>query len=146
MKIYKTYNELRDAPYPVYSHCRYILLGPKGSYVEVLEQVVKMGLKEKDVFEWALGGFVYVLEEVKDLDQIETHTPDVDEKRWLTLKETADVFDAMDLLEGDWLCVLNITNNSGGPMYYIPGWMRLHCSYIQKSYELTNAIPKNQEF
>jgi hypothetical protein len=133
MKTYKTFPQLKDAAYPVYSWVKKILLREGQTYEELKKETSEMGIPEDEIFLYATGGYVYVLEEVKDLAEIETNIASEDDSRWLSLIEAADCFDAIDILEGDWICIFSATNNSGGPMYFIPGWMRLHCSYIEKS-------------
>jgi hypothetical protein len=137
MKTYKTFHELKNAPTPVFKHVCSILLKPGQAYAEIQAQAAKAGISDEEhIFEWILGGYPKVLEVVADLDEIETFIEHPTQNRWLTLRETSDVFDAIDVLEDGWVAVMNITNNSGGPMYYIPNWMKLHCSFIQQSIDL----------
>jgi hypothetical protein len=131
MKSYKTRKELEQAPERVQEHVNKII----GDFDEGVQL---SNIPEEALFECLLGGFIYELEEVNDLDQVETFKPSEDGSRWKTIRETYDVFDAIDVILG-YTVIFNVTNNSGGSMYFIPDWMKLHCSYIQKSIELTNA-------
>jgi hypothetical protein len=135
MKIYSKLPDLKEAPYPVYSWVKKILLREGQTYEELKEHTASMGIPEDEIFLWAMGGYVCQLETVEDLGYVQTNIPSEDEMSWLSLQETAGHFDAIDILEDDWICIFIATNNSGGPLFFIPGWMRLHCSYIEKSIE-----------
>jgi hypothetical protein len=137
MRKYTKYHQLKDAPYPVFKFVHDILLPDKKSYAEALQEASKSDIEEKDFLEWAMGGFIYVLEELEDLEEIETNIEHPVEDRWLTLRETGSAFDAVDILEGGWIAIHNITNNSGGPTYFIPDWMKQHTHYIDDSIQLS---------
>lgn len=127
MKIYSTIKELVYAPIEIHEHMQMIL----GEYFEDNKDI-----PEEDLFEWALGGLVYELEDLDDLKEIETHRTDPhDLDRWLTLAESAGEFDAVDELT-DYTVIFSAVNNSGGPTYFIPNWIKVHCPHVQETIEL----------
>jgi hypothetical protein len=135
MKIYRTIEDLEKAPEQVRNHMSSII---QVDLKNLAEANAALGLPHEveyeNLFDWLLGGFVYELETIEDLDQIETSEPSEDGKRWLSLREYPGYFDAVDVISG-YTVIWYANTNSGGPTFFIPDWMKLHCSYIQKSIE-----------
>lgn len=84
-----------------------------------------------------IGGNLYVVEEPEDLLDISTTV--FRGTHYLSLFETADIFDICEWMPGNrFVEICNITNNSGGNTYYVPS--HLVTENVKKSIILTRNI------
>jgi hypothetical protein len=122
MKTFKT--SLEDAP----SEIKMLYQGLLEGYDHYLVSNPDSGFMEY------FGGYIYVLESLDELKEIDTGTMHPCEDRFLNLSEASDVFDICE-----WVCghtyvhVMNITSNSGGASYFIPRPLALQHRYLLDS-------------
>jgi len=98
-------------------------------------------------FEYYYGGSIYILEFYDDLIYLKT-TKERDFKEWdgfqwtktcKSILETDDIFEgAMLIPSKDFYSFWNVTNNAGGPIYYIPKNIGKTCKNLMKSLEKSN--------
>lgn len=104
------------------------------------------------LFEWALGGYIYLVETYEDLKQIGV-LKGVDEYDniidWLSeesvrdanITESVGEFDGADYLapDGQYAALFLATNNAGGNVYYISRQIADQCANIEASIRLQHG-------
>lgn len=107
-------------------------------YWELLTEILPDNDPEMS-FEWVLGGFIYVCEEEKDLDEItgvDFEWSDNHEGKDPTIKDTVMSWDICEYANNDpasgWGIVLLCTNNSGGNVYSIPSKLWAACNFNEQ--------------
>lgn len=91
-------------------------------------------------FENYFGGNFYLVETVEDLDQIITSeesslpTPVEGSGGWASIREKPCTFEWMHYLPSkDFIMIFNVTNNNGGPTYYVPRSVFEQCQNVEDS-------------
>lgn len=81
----------------------------------------------RDTFDWQYGGNIFICETEEDLKQIEQYDldwADEHEGKWPTILDKVFCWDVCDYVdqnkETKWAHVLQVTNDAGGPVYFIP--------------------------
>jgi hypothetical protein len=78
-------------------------------------------ITDTETFEEYFGGNTYIVEKEDDLKDISTYLTTEDDSRFLNLHEIAASFDVAEYLPSmNWIHIFSVTNNAGGPAYYIP--------------------------
>lgn len=98
-----------------------------------------------ELFVSLFGGDFFLVEKEDDLKEIFTMVEDETTGKWLNITEVASTFDEARYTEkGDFAVLCMITNNAGGPLWYIPREIADTCSNIRTSISLSNdgEIPK----
>jgi len=92
-------------------------------------------------FDYYLGGNVYVVESFLDIKQIPTSIPNAGSADgWATLFEASDAFDICEwVLDGKYVQLTQITNNSGGDTWLIPAHAAELVPTLLQSIELSAA-------
>jgi len=115
MKVYTSTNDYGTMPATIREHVEKALGGALG------------------VFDDLLGGDVFELEAIVDLEQIV-----VDYDNGGTAADTVAPMDNAELL-GDYAVLFYATNDSGGPCYFVPKWMVDNCIIVQSIIRATTS-------
>lgn len=90
-------------------------------------------------FDVELGGRLFVVEDEEDLEQIETFVEDPETKGWKNITQVGDAFDDAYLtMDDSHVVIYKVTNNAGGPTFFIPKEVADKCANIEKSICLSN--------
>jgi len=80
--------------------------------------------KASEPYEYTLGGDFFLVETFEDLKEIKGTVENKDTETWFSIFERADSFDICEYMPVTdakrFVVVFTATNNSGGPMYFIP--------------------------
>jgi len=115
MIVYTTTNDYGDMPSDIRDHVEEALAGVLGS------------------FDALLGGDVFVLEQLEELNEIT-----VDYENGGTAADTVGPVDVAVRLSEHTLLLL-VTNDAGGPSYFIPNLLADHCIIVQSIIKATNG-------
>lgn len=125
MNQFRQFSELKKAHGDIYGYLSGVL-----EEMTVSEDVT--------TFDASLGGDIFVVETIEDLQAIESHAVRGGDLCIDKLSDTACVFDICEwVLDGKFLEIFIATNNSGGPTYYIPREIALASPTVMQSIELT---------
>jgi hypothetical protein len=126
MKIFSKLNDLL------------IALQSNPDYHEILEDMLPVlrGLIPTSTLMNDLGGDVYILETLEDFKEIEVFDLDDPGK---SLLDKAGIFDIVSFCDVDWIKILSLTSDSGGPVYYIPRELARLNPNVGASLELSNS-------
>jgi hypothetical protein len=95
-------------------------------------------------FETYFGGDVYYIETLDDLKEIPTHVINHDTNEWDNLLNTYCSYDIAEYVcGGQYVFILDIISNAGGPSYYIPRQIADKCCNVQKSINETQPLRNN---
>jgi hypothetical protein len=108
----KTYNNLLSL-----DGCKYpIVKSTILSYFEI-EELGCIKDIDPEQFNRQFGGSVYEIENFEDLKEVTIY--DLDSEVDKSLFDSVGCFDIVRLVAEDMLLIVNITNNNGGPSYFI---------------------------
>ena len=118
-----------------------------GDFPEVRKHLLSVSDREVlgQTFEDYFGGQVFVVESIQDLHQIPTgfQPGEVDKDPghlglvdgFLPLSSTPYNYDMCEVID-NYTVILLITNNAGGPVWYVPNEIARHSENIERSIEL----------
>jgi len=120
----------------------------KDDYQEVLRSYPEWEFEhseEKDkLFESYLGGYVYLIESLDEIKEIETSKFHPTEDRFFNLSECSDIFDICEWMpNNEFVQVVKITNDSGGDSYIIPRHLALQHRFLIDSILATNYFKED---
>ncbi len=120
----------------------------KDDYQEVLRSYPEWEFEhpeEKDkLFESYLGGYVYLIESLDEIKEIETSKFHPTEDRFFNLSECSDIFDICERMpNNEFVQVVKITNDSGGDSYIIPRHLALQHRFLIDSILDTNYFKED---
>lgn len=120
----------------------------KDDYQEVLRSYPEWEFEhseEKDkLFESYLGGYVYLIESLNEIKEIETSKFHPTEDRFFNLSECSDIFDICEWMpNNEFVQVVKITNDSGGDSYIIPRHLALQHRFLIDSILDTNYLKED---
>ena len=120
----------------------------KDDYQEVLRSYPEWEFEhpeEKDrLFESYLGGYVYLIESLDEIKEIETSKLHPTEDRFFNLSECSDIFDICEWMpNNEFVQVVKITNDSGGDSYIIPRHLALQHRFLIDSILGTNYLKED---
>ena len=91
-----------------------------------------------------LGGYVYLIESLDEIKEIETSKFHPAEDRFLNLSECSDIFDICEWLPGcEFVQVVKLTNDCGGNAYIIPRHLAVQHRFLIDSILNTTAFDEN---
>jgi len=129
MKVYKSFEELKDADPYIQSY--FVQLEHAKSFEELCNEI-----SNEEEFEGYYGGMICVIENDIDLKEIATDIEDPTANRWKSIDEVAYNFDECKI-HHNYVVVYNTTNNSGGNTYFIPIKYLYEYPTIRKSIALS---------
>lgn len=95
--------------------------------IQEITQMIESSKDEEYSFIWLLGGDLFICETAEDLKEIEGFDLEWAEKhnnKWPNVTDIPMAWDDCNYLNKDkttgWAFFLLCTNNSGGPIYYVP--------------------------
>lgn len=120
----------------------------KDDYQEVLRSYPEWEFEhpeEKDrLFESYLGGYVYLIESLDEIKEIETSKFHPIEDRFFNLSECSDIFDICEWMpNNEFVQVVKITNDCGGDSYIIPRHLALQHRFLIDSILDTNYLKED---
>lgn len=94
-----------------------------------------------------LGGDIFVIEDVKELNDVKLTTRASDGE-WVSMAATElpFVYDVFEAISENIVVIINVDNNGGGPSYYVPKDILLQSSVLVESFEMTTAHYKEQRY
>jgi len=111
-----------------------------------IEDIVNKFRRQEDIagefdFEEYFGGCVFLVEELSDLKEILTHVVNIESNEWDNLLNTHSSFDIAEYVcNGNYAFIFDITNNSGGPSYYIPRAIADQCDHVAMAIDLSEPL------
>ena len=126
MKIYKNFEELKNAPPEIYQYFYDMVINPESDIIP------------EDDFMDFYGGNVNIIEDPIDLIDIPTTVEAVGENRWKSITETPDSFDSCRwIADGKYVEVFLATTDAGGPSYFIPREIAINSPNVLESIEMS---------
>jgi len=124
MKVYKDFEELKEAPETIYNYFRNL---------EDSKELTKVPFME-----W-YGGDVHLIENEIDLIEIPTTVEAVGENRWKSITEVPDSYDSCRWLpDKTYVEIFMGTTDAGGPTFFIPAEIAKQEPNVLESIKMSN--------
>lgn len=136
MKIIKNLQELKTAKDEIKELFRDLL----NSEDEYREELLKNPNEAATFFMNYIGGYIYIIESLDEISQIDTGLYNDAEARYFNLSEVSDSFDICEWTEDkQFVEIMMVTSNSGGSIYLVPRALALQHVYLRESLEKSSS-------
>jgi hypothetical protein len=130
MKIYKNLEEFQSASDDVKAQFNVLFENPDDYNLMLFDHPEDA----PTAFMNYLGGYIYVIESLDDIKQIDVDSYCEPENRFYNLSETSGVFDMCEWTKDHkFVQVMMVTSNSGGAIYLVPRHLALQHRYLLDS-------------
>lgn len=131
MKMFRTMEELKEAPQFIQDHYSSIM---DDIYSETGDNMAH------EEFQYSLGGDVFFIESVDDLKQIQTNHTNPETGEYFSILDVSDSYDYCEWHDEDYVNIFYVTNNAGGPSFWIPRDIVEQVPNITESIEKTKQL------